>query len=202
VKPKVYPPDFVGYENLIAFMEERSLHKLEGDIVEIGAFMGGGTVKLAEYARKHGKTVHVVDIFEPALDQTASKSGMTACTVYEAYLEGRSMIEVYQEAIEEFDNIITLREDSKKIKFDDGKRFFFGFIDGCHEETYVTSDFHTIWPNLVSGGALGFHDYEYDDWPEVTKAIRKLVEEHRGEIDEMIEVEGVYSIRSLIVVKK
>ena len=46
------PDDFVGYENLIAFMQERDLSRLEGDLVEIGAFMGGGTVKLASFAQK------------------------------------------------------------------------------------------------------------------------------------------------------
>jgi len=89
---KTYPDDFVGYENLIAFMQERALHKLEGDIVEIGAFMGGGTVKLARFAKKYGKKVYVVDIFEPSLDQTVSPGGGTACDVYQAFLEGRSML--------------------------------------------------------------------------------------------------------------
>ncbi len=200
MNPKT-PPDFVGYENLVAFLEEKELHKLDGDLVEIGAFMGGGTVKLAEYARKHSRQVHVIDIFEPDLDQTISKSGETACSVYEAFLEGRSMLEVYKEATQGFDNISTIREDSKKIRFGEEQKFIFGFIDGCHQETYVTSDFHTIWPHLVSGGVLGFHDYEYDDWPEVTVAVRKLLDEHRGEISEMAEIVGAYEIRSLLLVK-
>ena len=38
--------DFVGYEVLLDFIEERSLHRLEGDLIEIGSFMGGGTAKL------------------------------------------------------------------------------------------------------------------------------------------------------------
>ena len=202
MKPQNSPPDFVGYENLIKFMEDHSLFSLEGDIVEIGAFMGGGTVKLAEFGQKHGKTVHVVDIFEPNLDQTVSTSGMTACTVYEAFLEGRSMWEVYQEATRNFSNVVTIREDSKKVTFDESQKFIFGFIDGCHEETYVTSDFHLVWPHIVSGGALGFHDYEYDDWPEVTQAVKKILAKHRGEIGDITEIEGAYDIRSLLVVKK
>ncbi len=202
MKPKAYPPDFVGYENLIKFMEDHSLFALEGDIVEIGAFMGGGTVKLAEFARKHGKTVHVVDIFEPNLDQTVSTSGMTACTVYEAFLEGRSMMQVYEEATRDFENVVTIREDSKKVRFDKSQKFIFGFIDGCHEETYVNNDFYAIWPHIVSGGALGFHDYEYDDWPEVTRAVKKILNEHRNEIVETTEIEGAYGIQSLLVSKK
>ena len=97
LKHNVPADDFVGYEKLVAFMRERSLQKLEGDIIEIGAFMGGGTIKLAKFARKYGKKVYAVDTFEPALDKTVSKSGVTQCAVYQAFLEGRSMLEVYQE---------------------------------------------------------------------------------------------------------
>ncbi|MFC2027632.1 class I SAM-dependent methyltransferase [Chloroflexota bacterium] len=202
MKPQNSPPDFVGYGNLVNFMEERSLYSLEGDIIEIGAFMGGGTVKLAEFAKKYGKFVHVVDIFEPSLDQTMSVSGMSACNVYEAFLEGQSMWEVYQKATQQFDNVITIREDSKKVNFNENQKFVFGFVDGCHEETYVNNDFYVIWPHVVSGGVLGFHDYEYDDWPEVTRAAKKIIEKHKDEISEMVEIEGVYEIKSLLIVKK
>ena len=201
MNPKT-PPDFVGYENLIAFLQEKELHKLDGDLVEIGAFMGGGTVKLAEYARQYGRQVHVIDIFEPVLDQTLSKGGETACSVYEAFLEGRSMLEVYEEATSDFDNITTIRQDSKKVSFGQAQKFIFGFIDGCHQESYVINDFNVIWPHLVSGGILGFHDYEYDDWPEVTVAVKKLLAEHRSEITEMTEIVGVYEVKSLLVIKK
>lgn len=196
------PPDFVGYENLIAFISEKHLHELDGDLVEIGAFMGGGTVKLAEYAQKYDRQLYVVDIFEPVLDQTISRSGESACSVYEGFLEGRSMWDVYREATAPFNNITTIREDSKKVNFGGDQSFIFGFIDGCHEETYVRSDFHLIWPHIVPGGVLGFHDWEYEDWPGVTAAVRKLFDEHRDEISEMTEIEGVYEIKSLMLIKK
>jgi len=199
---KTPPDDFVGYENLIAFMRERALPRLEGDIIEIGAFMGGGTVKLAKFAKKCGKKVYVIDIFEPSLDQTVSPSGVTACDVYQAYLEGRSMLEVYQEATRGFDNVITIKEDSMKVKFPKEQKFFFGFVDGCHQRAYVENDFHIIWPNLVSGGVLGCHDYKYDDWPEVTQAVEGLMEEHRSEIGEVHEIAGSYGISSILLVKK
>ena len=202
MKPQKLPPDFVGYENLINFINSRSLQEMEGDIIEIGAFMGGGTVKLAEFAKKCGKTVHVVDIFEPVLDQTMSKSGMSACDVYEAFLEGHTMWEVYQESTKQFDNIVTIRQDSKKVSFDENQKFVFGFIDGCHEKSYVDNDFNIIWPKLVTGGVLGFHDYEYDDWPEVTEAVKKILDSHANEISEKVEIEGAYEIKSLLLVKK
>lgn len=196
------PDDFVGYPNLIAFIRRRGLSRLEGDIVEIGAFMGGGTVQLAKYARKYGKKVFVIDIFEPGLDTTVSESGVTATDVYRAYLNGRQMIDVYQEAIGGFDNVITLREDSMKVKFPEEQKFIFGFVDGCHQKAYIENDFGIIWPNLVSGGVLGCHDYRYDDWPEVTPAVEGLIEQYQNEISEVHQIVGSYGITSVLLVKK
>lgn len=195
------PPDFVGYENLITYLENNALHKFEGDLVEIGAFMGGGTVKLAQYAKKHARKLYVIDIFEPVHDQTISKSGETACSVYEAFLEGKSMYEVYSRATRDFDNIITIRKDSKTVNFDGRQKFMFAFIDGCHQESYVMSDFRLIWPHIVSGGILGFHDYEYDDWPEVTVAVKQILNECQTEIHSMTEITGVYDVKSLLIKK-
>jgi len=196
------PEDFVGYEILIDFIEQRTLYELEGDIVEIGAYMGRGTAKLAKFAQRHGKKVYAIDIFDPSLDRTLSRSGIKAGDVYEAFLEGRSMLEAYQESTQGFDNIVTMREDSRKVSFPKQQRFMFGFIDGCHQQVYVENDFHVIWLHLVSGGALGLHDYEFDDWPEVTKAADKLMNEYKREIGEAYKIEGKYNILSLVLIKK
>ena len=61
---------------------------MDGDLVEIGAYMGGGTAKLAKYARKHGKRVYAIDIFEPGKDTTETDDGVKMCDIYEAFLEG------------------------------------------------------------------------------------------------------------------
>jgi predicted O-methyltransferase YrrM len=196
------PDDFVGYEAIIDFIKQRALHKLEGDIIEIGAYMGRGTAKLAKLAQRYGKRVYAVDVFDPGLDITMSKSGIKAGDVYEAFLKGRSMLEAYQESTRGFDNIVTIREDSKKISFPEEQRFIFGFIDGCHQQAYVENDFYVIWPHLVSGGALGLHDYKFADRPEVTKAADKLIHGHKREISEAYEIEGKYNILSLLLIKK
>jgi predicted O-methyltransferase YrrM len=200
--PEDDPDDFVGYEILIDFMKQRALHELEGDIVEIGAYMGSGTAKLARFAQTYGRKVYAIDIFDPCQDQTLSRSGIRAGDVYQAFLQGRSMLEVYQESTQGFDNIVTLREDSRKASLPKEQRFIFGFIDGCHQEVYVESDFNLIWPHLVSGGAIGFHDYKFDDWPEVTGAANRLMHEYEREIGEAYEIEGKYNILSLLLIKK
>jgi predicted O-methyltransferase YrrM len=196
------PDDFVGYEVLIEFMRERALCKLEGDIVEIGAYMGRGTAKLAKFARRYGKKMYAIDVFDPGLDKTLSRSGVKATDVYNAFLGGRSMLEAYQESTRGLHNIVTIREDSQKVSFPEEQRFVFGFIDGCHQQEYVENDFYVIWPHLVSGGALGLHDYRFDDWPEVSKAADKLIRVHKRDISEAYEVEGKYNILSLLLIKK
>jgi SAM-dependent methyltransferase len=187
-EPKVETSnDFVGYEVLIDFMRKRKLHRLEGDIIEIGAFMGGGTVKLAKFARKYDKRVYAVDIFEPGCDKTQDESGVKMCEIYETFLQGRSQLEVYQKTTHKFDNIVTINMDSRKVSFHKGQRFIFGFIDGNHQPDYVRNDFYLIWRHLVPGGCIGFHDYNFD-LPEVTATINELIKKHNNEISEAHEI--------------
>jgi hypothetical protein len=185
--PRAPIDDFVGYEILVGFMRERALHSLEGDIVEIGAFMGGGTIKLARYAKKHGRRVYAIDNFDPSCDRTEDISGVRMCDIYRALLGGRSLEEVYREATRGFDNIITINQDSQEVRFPEEQRFILGFIDGNHQPEYVINDFHIVWPNLVSGGALGFHDYNHG-LPQLTEAIDGLIAEHKDEIGEVSEI--------------
>lgn len=200
--PKAPPAEFVGYENLIAFIKEQNLLTLEGDLIEIGAYIGGGTAKLAQLANQHGKKLYVIDTFDPALDQTVSKNAVSACDVYRAFLEGRSMWETYREATRHFDNIVTIRKDSRKVEFDEQQRFVFGFVDGCHQKTCVENDFNLVWPHVVPGGILGFHDYRFDDWPEVTEALTELMDRRSDDIGEAHEVLGSYGIKSILLKKR
>ena len=181
------PNDFVGYEVLIDFMRKRRLQNLEGDIIEIGAFLGGGTVKLAKFAQKYGKKIYAVDIFNPERDKTQDKNGVRMCDIYQAFLGGRSQLEVYLQTTRGFDNIVTVNKDSKKVKFPRRQRFIFGFIDGNHQSGYVRSDFNLIWRYLGPGGSVGFHDYNFD-LPQVTKTINSIIDKHRDEISEVHEI--------------
>jgi hypothetical protein len=196
------PEEYVGYENLIRFIEDRALQHLNGDIIEIGAYMGGGTVKLAGFARKYGKKVFAVDTFDPGVDRTVGRGGVTAGEVYQAFLEGPSMFEIYEKAIEGWDNIVTIRKDSRYLAFPREQRFFFGFVDGCHQRSYVENDFAVVWPQLVSGGAIGFHDYKFEDWPEVTPAVDGIVADHRNQIAETVEIKGKGDVSTLLLVKR
>lgn len=190
---KSLAPDFVGYEVLLDLIKTRSLYKLEGDLIEIGAFMGGGTVKLARSAHKHGKRVFAIDIFDPASDATATPDGTRMCDIYLAFLEGRSQLEVYEEVVRGWDNIITIRQDSKTVSFPAEQKFIFGFIDGNHQPDYVRNDFSIIWSNLTPGGVLGFHDYN-TELSDVTRCVDTLIAEHTDEISETQEIKPQHII--------
>jgi hypothetical protein len=179
--------DFVGYETLIDFINTHHLCQLEGDIVEIGAFVGGGTVKLAKLAQKHNKKVFMIDIFDPTSDRTATPDGTTMSDIYLAFLEGRSQYQVYCENTRSCDNIVTINEDSRKVKFPSNQKFMFGFIDGNHQPDYVRNDFLLVWDHLVSGGVVALHDYK-SELPEVTRTIDKLLDEKKREIRNTVEI--------------
>ena len=185
--------DFVGYEVLIEFIKEHSLQRLPGDMIEIGVFTGGGTVKLARFARKYGKKVYAVDIFDAGADKTETPDGVKMSDIYQAFLEGRSQLEVYQETTRRFDNIVTIGEDSKGVRFPGEQRFMFGFIDGNHRPDYIRNDFYIVWRNLVADGVLGFHDYN-SELPEVTETINSLMVEHEAEIGSTHEIKEKHII--------
>jgi hypothetical protein len=185
--------DFVGYEALVDFMRERALQELDGDMVEIGAFMGGGTAKLAAFGREHGKKVYAVDVFDPSHDTTRDTSGTRMCDIYQAFLQGRSQYDAYLDATRGFDNVVTINKDSKEVRFPRDQKFVFGFIDGSHQPEYVRNDFNVVWHNLVPGGVLGFHDYG-SDLPKVTETIDELMGEHQEEIADTHEMKDRYII--------
>jgi hypothetical protein len=85
-----------------------------------------------------------------------------------------------------------------KVRFPTEQKIIFGFIDGNHQPEYVTNDFYIIWPNLVSDGAVGFHDYK-STLPAVTKTIDNLIKKHKKEIGGMYEIEPRHVV---LLVKK
>jgi hypothetical protein len=179
--------DFVGYETLVDFINMHHLCRLEGDIVEIGAFVGGGTVKLAKLAHAYSKKVFVIDIFDPLADRTAIPDGTTMSDIYLAFLEGRPQYQAYCENTRNYDNVVTVKEDSKKVKFASNQRFMFGFIDGNHQPDYVRNDFLLVWDHLVSGGVVGLHDYK-SELPDVTRTIDSLLDEKKREIKNTVKI--------------
>jgi hypothetical protein len=179
--------DFVGYEILIDFISEHHLCLLEGDFIEIGAYVGGGTKKLAQIASLYGKKVIVIDIFNPLADATVTSAGIKMSDIYLAFLEGNSQYQEFVNNTRNFDNIVTIMQDSKQVTLDSLQKFAFGFIDGNHNAEYVENDFLLVWNHLVAGGVVGLHDYK-TELTEVTRAIDALLDDKKAEIACIFEI--------------
>jgi hypothetical protein len=167
--------DFVGYEALINYVEKNRLYELQGDFLEIGAFMGGGSVKLARYVKRHNKNLIVIDLFDPDFDPTQNDRGESMNWIYRKILGQKNLRKVFDENIKNEKNIIVYAGDSRKIKLPDNLELCFSFIDGHHDPEYTRSDFRLAWSKTVPGGIVAFHDYG-GDLPQVTNTIKEIID--------------------------
>lgn len=188
-KYKFPPPpegtDLSGYDMLLDFIIEQKILDLRGDLLEIGAFLGGGTYKLCKLVEKKApaKKVFVVDIFDPDFDATKCIAGVEMRQLYRRVLEkygSKSQEEVFKLVTRTCINLVVIKGDSKQVTLP-CRELCFAFIDGNHDPSYVENDFYLVWHRLVNGGAVAFDDYGFD-LPQVTSTIDRLIERHRSEI--------------------
>jgi hypothetical protein len=176
--------DFSGYEKLIDYMEANKIYELKGDFLEVGAFVGGGSVKLARYANRHNKRLIVIDVFDPNFDSTENVHGQSMSSLYRQLLGRKNQREIFDKNTRFERNIVVYSEDSKRVKLPADTELCFSFIDGNHDPEYVKNDFHLAWNATVSGGVVGLHDYVESggDVPQVTNAINGLIEGNKSTI--------------------
>ena len=181
--------DWVGYEILIAFIEKNNILRVHGDVLEIGAFLGGGTRKLSKLLSKASpdKRLWVIDIFDPTFDWTTNTHGEAMSSLYAnalARFNGKSQWDIFQQNIKGCTNVTVIKSDSRKAQIENAK-LCFAFIDGNHDPEYVQSDFRLAWTHLNSGGAIAFDDYG-KDLPQTTNAIDNLVAKYNADISSFL----------------
>lgn len=174
--------DLSGYERLLDITIQERLYEIEGDFVEIGAFLGGGTYKLSMLlqSRAPDKRLYSIDIFDPTSDLSRSECGHTMADAYVAHLEGKTQREAYDSVTRDCRNVVTLAQDSRSVNIP-SQAVAFAYIDGNHSSEYVRNDFYLVWPKLSPGGVIAFDDYE-SDLPQVTQTIHVLIGENAGQI--------------------
>lgn len=180
----VQPPnwsDLIGYETILEVIKNRNITDLKGEVVEVGSFLGGGTVKLANFFDKFNKEIYAIDIFKPNFDSTENTNGKQMKEIYKEKLGGKNQYEIYKYVIQGHENIITIKEDSKNVELRPSE-LCFSFIDGCHNPEYVRNDFKLVWDKTVSGGIVAFHDYDEDLYP-VKNTIDKVISNNEDQIE-------------------
>lgn len=183
--PPPYWSDLSKYEILLEEINSQKILSLDGDFVEIGCFLGGGTYKLCKYlqVKKSNKKVYALDIFLPNYDKTKSLNGKMMCSIYRNKLKGKNQLKLFKQVTKDCNNLVTIMGDSKKTTLP-LKKISFGYIDGNHSSEYVRNDFKLIWNKLVKGGVISFDDYGYD-LPNVTKEINSLISINSNKINKI-----------------
>src|SRR4051794_15221280 len=129
------PPwaDWVGYEVLLEELDRGGVAHMEGDVLEIGALLGGGTAKLCGWfaVNAPAKRVVAVDIFDPAFDPTTTVEGWSMHELYAAALEGRDQRELFDEVTAGCENLVVAAGDSRTVDIP-AERLSFAFVDGSH----------------------------------------------------------------------
>lgn len=152
------PPQWTtttSYAPILEVIQDEGLADLDGDFVEIGAFLGGGVYQLARLAPR--RRVLAVDLGEG--DQRE---------LFDAVTAGLANVEV-------------VAGDPAGAELPT-ERIAFAHVDGNHSAAYVRSDFERLWPLVVPGGVVAFDDYGHD-LETVTRTVDRLRAEHAGEID-------------------
>jgi SAM-dependent methyltransferase len=178
------PPwsDTLGYEVLLEEIERHRVDRLDGDVLEIGALLGGGTAKLCGWFARHGngKRVIAVDVFDPGFDPTTTTQGWSMSELYAHRLNGRNQRELFDAVTDGCGNLVVVVGDSTAVDIP-AERLAFAFVDGSHVPEDVRSDFETVWRRLAPGGIAAFDDYG-GDLPGVTHALHGCIGAHADEI--------------------
>jgi SAM-dependent methyltransferase len=185
-----FPPppawaDSVGYEVLLEEIERHRLDRVDGDAVEIGVLLGGGTAKLCGWFARNapGKRVLAVDVFDPDFDPTTTVAGWTMRELYAHRIGDRNQRAVFDEVTRGHENLVVVAGDSTSTEIP-AERLAFAFVDGSHVPADVESDFRLVWKRLAPGGIAAFHDYGAD-LPEVTETLDACVRARADQVDEV-----------------
>src|SRR5277367_6599550 len=118
--------DLVGYDAIIDILCRERIDKIEGDLLEIGCFLGGGTAKLAQLADVTGNHVWVVDVFDPDFDHTKNLGGIPMAEYYQGHLQGAGQEEIFRFVTRHWANRLrVIKEDSMKVRLPEGTRLSF-----------------------------------------------------------------------------
>ncbi len=170
------------YNTLIDYIEKNRIYMLDGDVVEIGALVGGGTKKLAGFFALYKKQIITIDPFDMDADNSFTYRGESLSCFYKSLLGRRNLRDEFNRNTRGLKNVTVYAQDSLHVELKSSTKLCFSFIDGNHTPKYVNSDFNLVWQYTVPGGVVAFDDYK-GDLPETTLAIEHVIKSHEEEIE-------------------
>jgi hypothetical protein len=142
---------------------------VEGDVIEIGSWLGRSTIFLAKGCQiaYPNSVVHAIDTFEgnPGKEALYRKPLVRNESIFERFKENLVIAGVQDHVLP-----YRMRSEAARSLLDAKVRLL--FIDGCHEYEAVRKDI-TLWqPLLSTGGYLLLHDYANSSTPGVIEAVQ------------------------------
>ena len=137
-----------------------------GLVVEIGSWMGGSSVKLAEgiIKYKNGARLYCVDPFKEFCDDL------------EVVRKGRDIRKIFDKNMKGYlHHVVEMYSVDASDEFED-ESIDFIFIDGDHTYEGVKSDIEAWYPRIVTGGVMCGHDFGAK-YPGVGKAVKEIFKE-------------------------
>lgn len=160
---------------LMVYCAIRSLTEhSEGELVEVGSYLGRSTVVLATIAQAFDVIVHAIDPHQGDLGASISyRPGPTSA---------RFMGNMRRAGVLDHINMIQMR--AHEVQWDKPIRLL--LIDAEHDYTSVRRDYDHFYPHLIHGAIVLFHDYGKDGvsgkWG-VTDLVQELEHEDARRID-------------------
>jgi len=151
-------PGLMGDREGLALYLLSLLARKDGDIVEIGSWLGRSTVQLAKACQINGNgKVHAIDTF---------KGNPGKEHIYKKPLDtGESMFDRFKKNIESVGlskYVVVHKGASESVRRKIGKiKVKLLFIDACHDYEAVKEDIK-LWEGLLQkGGLIALHDFGY-----------------------------------------
>lgn len=143
----------MDYNSILSLLRANEIHRVPGDVLEIGCWRGEGTRRLLAWASMYHKAVYACDFFQYDVDPDGQRCRFNKAT-----------------------------EDYPNLWFHDGDslyltdhlpdvRFCFAIVDGCHDNPQVESDLALAWERLSPGGIMLVDDVE-SKYPDVVSEIK------------------------------
>jgi predicted O-methyltransferase YrrM len=125
-----------------------------GDVVEVGSAAGGTTVVMIHAAMLVGKNVISIDPYPEEFEEKAQ--GYTKGLM--AGYRDKFAINI----LNRYDNIIQYNKSTEDCIEKIPDNLSLVFIDGMHELEFTKRESELLFPKLVKGGVMYFHDILFD----------------------------------------
>jgi hypothetical protein len=160
------------YDFILKLIHNQRVPITEGNFVEIGCFLGGGTVKLCEFMleRDSAFRVVVVDTFKPTEQSYVDHIN--------SHFPGESQRRVFDRVTKDYANLLVIPHSSFALELP-VVQIAAAFIDGGHATEVAINDFLLVWNKLRPRGLIVFHDYKD---PRVSQAVNFIMDNLRESI--------------------